>query len=425
MKVHILTIGDEILIGQIVDTNSAWMGQQLNMQGAEVVEITTLSDTRESILNGFKTAEQTADVILITGGLGPTKDDITKKVMAEHFGAGMVFHEETWERISRMFAKWGRSTTEAHKNQCFMPDNAEILLNKMGTAPGMWFEENGKVYVSMPGVPYEMKYLMENEVLPRLKENFPSVLPRLKENFPSEPISHRTILTIGEGESRIAKRIDDFAESLPENVKLAFLPGLGQVRLRLTGRGGDAADLETILDAKKTELETLIPELIFGYEKETLEEKLGLMLKERALTLATAESCTGGHIAHKLTTVPGSSAYFLGGVVSYSNEMKMRQLNVQAATLEANGAVSEAVVQEMAQSVIANIGSDISLSISGIMGPGGGSEEKPVGTVWLAVANKDRVVTEKLTIGKNRITNIQYASVKALDLVRRFLLGYV
>ncbi len=414
MKVHILTIGDEILIGQIIDTNSAWMGQQLNLQGAEVIEITTLSDTRESILEGFKKAEKNADVILITGGLGPTKDDITKKVMAEHFGAGMVFHDETWERIARMFEKWGRSTTEAHKNQCFMPQNAEILLNKMGTAPGMWFQENGKVYVSMPGVPYEMKYLMEHEVLPRLKES-----------FPAEPISHRTILTIGEGESRIASRIEKFEESLPENIKLAFLPGMGAVRLRLTGRGGNAADLETVLDAKKAELETLIPELIFGHGTETLEERIGVLLKERSLTFATAESCTGGHIAHKLTTVPGSSAYFLGGIVSYSNEMKMRQLGVQASTLEANGAVSEPVVQEMAKGVIANIGADISLSISGIMGPGGGSEEKPVGTVWMAVADKDRVVTEKLTIGKNRITNIQYASVKALDLVRRFLLKHV
>ncbi len=414
MKVHILTIGDEILIGQIIDTNSAWMGQQLNLQGAEVIEITTLSDTRESILEGFKKAEKNADVILITGGLGPTKDDITKKVMAEHFGAGMVFHDETWERIARMFEKWGRSTTEAHKNQCFMPQNAEILLNKMGTAPGMWFQENGKVYVSMPGVPYEMKYLMEHEVLPRLKES-----------FPAEPISHRTILTIGEGESRIASRIEKFEESLPENIKLAFLPGMGAVRLRLTGRGGNAADLETVLDAKKAELETLIPELIFGHGTETLEERIGVLLKERGFTFATAESCTGGHIAHKLTTVPGSSAYFLGGIVSYSNEMKMRQLGVQASTLEANGAVSEPVVQEMAKGVIANIGADISLSISGIMGPGGGSEEKPVGTVWMAVADKDRVVTEKLTIGKNRITNIQYASVKALDLVRRFLLKYV
>ena len=414
MKVHILTIGDEILIGQIIDTNSAWMGQQLNFQGAEVIEITTLSDTRESILEGLKKAEKNADVVLITGGLGPTKDDITKKVLAEYFGTGMVFHEETWERIARMFEKWGRTTTDAHKNQCFMPQNAEILLNKMGTAPGMWFEENGKVYVSMPGVPYEMKYLMEQEVLPRLKEN-----------FPAEPISHRTILTIGEGESRIARRIEKFEESLPENIKLAFLPGMGAVRLRLTGRGGDAADLETLLDAKKAELETLIPELIFGYGTETLEEKIGVLLKERNLTFATAESCTGGHIAHKLTTIPGSSAYFLGGIVSYSNEMKMRQLDVQASTLEANGAVSEPVVEEMAKGVIANIGADISLSISGIMGPGGGSEEKPVGTVWMAVADKDRVVTEKLTIGKNRITNIQYASVKGLDLVRRFLLGYV
>jgi len=413
MKVHILTIGDEILIGQIIDTNSAWMGQQLNLQGAEVVEITTLSDSRESILAGLKSAEKNADVILLTGGLGPTKDDITKKVIAEHFGTGMVFHDETWERISRMFAKWGRSTTDAHRNQCFMPQNAEILTNKMGTAPGMWFAENGKVYASMPGVPYEMKYLMENEILPKLKAT-----------FPAEPISHRTILTIGEGESRIAKRIEKFEESLPENIKMAYLPGLGAVRIRLTGRGGNAEDLETLLDAKKAELVALLPELVFGYEKQTLEQRIGEMLKERGLTFATAESCTGGHIAHKITTVAGSSAYFLGGIVSYSNEMKMRQLGVQKETLVTHGAVSEPVVQEMARGVLAGIGSDISLSISGIMGPGGGSEEKPVGTVWMAVADKNRVVTEKLTIGKNRITNIQYASVKGLDLVRRFLLGY-
>ena len=412
MKVHILTIGDEILIGQIIDTNSAWIGQQLNLQGAEVTEITSVSDTRESILAGLQGAESNADVILITGGLGPTKDDITKKVMAEYFGTGMVFHDETRERISRMFAKWGRSTTEAHRRQCMMPQNAEILVNRMGTAPGMLFRENGKIFVSMPGVPREMKYLMEAEVLPRLKAEFPGV-----------PIAHRTVLTVGEGESRIAERIRDFEEKLPAQIKLAYLPGLGAVRLRLTGRGGDAAELDTLLDMKKTELSELLSELIFGYEKETLEEKIGETLRERGLMLTTAESCTGGHIAHRITTVPGASAYFAGGIVSYSNELKMNLLKVKKSTLEQYGAVSEETVGEMAAGALQITGADIAVAISGIMGPDGGTETKPVGTVWLAVADASRTLTEKLTIGKNRITNIEYASVRALNLVRRFLKG--
>lgn len=412
MKVHIITIGDEILIGQIVDTNSAWMARQLNLQGAEVVEVSSVSDTREGILKGLKSAEENADIILMTGGLGPTKDDITKKVIAEHFGTGMHFHDETWERIQRMFKKWGREPIDAHRNQCFMPQNAEILTNRMGTAPGMWFSEKGKIYVSMPGVPYEMKYLMENEVLPKLKET-----------FPADPIEHRTILTVGEGESRIAARIESVEENLPENIKLAFLPGLGRVRLRLTGRGKNEALLREQLDAEKAKIEAIIPELIFGYENETLEAKLGEMLKERGLTFATAESCTGGHIGHLITTVPGSSAYFLGGIISYSNEMKMQQLGVRKETLEAHGAVSEEVVKEMSAGVLSRVGADVAFSISGIMGPGGGSEEKPVGTVWMSVGDKNQIVTEKIQIGKDRLKNIQYASVKALDLVRRFLLG--
>lgn len=412
MKVHLLTIGDEILIGQIIDTNSAWMGQQLNLQGAEVVEISSLSDDRDSILNGLRHAEKNADVILITGGLGPTKDDITKKVIAEYFDTGMVFHEPTWERITKMFAKWGRPTTDAHRAQCFMPQNAEILTNRMGTAPGMWFQENGKVYVSMPGVPYEMKYLMENEVLPKLKTVFPGAA-----------IGHRTLLTVGEGESRIAQRIEKFEAALPENVKIAYLPGLGAVRLRLTGRGGTQEDLELLLDAKKKELCDLLPDLLFGEERETLEGKIGEILKEKGLTLTLAESCTGGYIAHKITTVPGSSAYFLGSFVSYSNEMKMRQLGVKAETLQADGAVSEAVVREMSEGARKIIGADMALSISGIMGPGGGSEEKPVGTVWMSVAGPAGTVAEKITIGKDRLKNIEYASVRALNLLRRALLN--
>ena len=412
MKVHLITIGDEILIGQIIDTNSAWMGQQLNLQGAEVTEISSLSDDRRSILDGLRHAEKNADVILLTGGLGPTKDDITKKVIAEHFNTGMVFHNPTWERITKMFAKRGRPTTDAHRAQCFMPQNAEILTNRMGTAPGMWFQENGKVYVSMPGVPYEMKYLMENEVLPRLKTAFPGTA-----------IGHRTLLTVGEGESRIAQRIEKFENALPENIKIAYLPGLGAVRLRLTGRGGRQEDLEMLLDAKKKELSALLPDLLFGEEKETLEEKIGEILKEKGLILTLAESCTGGHIAHKMTTVPGCSEYFAGGFVTYSNAMKMRQLGVKEETLQAHGAVSEAVVKEMAEGAKKAVGANIALAISGIMGPGGGSETKPVGTVWMSVADEKQTMAEKITIGKDRLKNIQYASVKALDLLRRVLRG--
>lgn len=414
MKVHILTIGDEILIGQIIDTNSAWMAQQLNLQGAEVVEITTVSDTREGILKGLESAEANADVILMTGGLGPTKDDITKKVIAEHFGTGMEFHEQTHERLTRLFERWGRSMTSAHREQCYMPQNATILTNKMGTAPGMWFSEKGKVYASMPGVPYEMKYLMENEILPKLKEAFPAM-----------PISHRTVLTVGEGESRIADRISDFADNLPENIKIAYLPGMGQVRLRLTGRGKDENALNELLDSKTIELEKLIPELIYGYEKETLPANIGQILLGKGMTLGTAESCTGGHIAHQITSNAGSSAYFQGSIISYSNEVKMKQLGVKAATLEAHGAVSQEVVQEMAIGAVENLSVDIAVAVSGIMGPGGGSEEKPVGTVWMAVASKERVIAEKITIGKSRAVNIQYTTVKALDLVRRFLLGLI
>lgn len=412
MNIHIVTIGDEILIGQIVDTNSAWMAQELNLIGAHVVGITTVSDSKESILEGIENAAKNADVILMTGGLGPTKDDITKKTLADYFGAGMEFHQETWERIERLFEKWGRSWTPAHKEQCFMPTNALIMKNKMGTAPGMWFEEKGKVYASMPGVPYEMKYLMEFEIIPKLKEK-----------FPGKPIAHRTVLTVGEGESRLAKRIENFEDNLPENLKLAFLPGLGQVRLRITGTDDDEAHLNELLDQKVEELNGLIPKFIFGYGKDTLEAAVGRNLKEKGLTIATAESCTGGFLAHKITSIPGSSSYFMGSVLSYSNEVKMNQLKVKKETLEAHGAVSEETVTEMVRGALDLLKTDIAVATSGVAGPGGGTPEKPVGTVWLAVGNREKIVARKLNIGKDRMRNIEYSSGQALNLVRLFLKG--
>jgi len=305
MNVNIVTVGDEILIGQIIDTNSAWMGQQLNLVGAKVSAIHSVSDTKEGIVNALETALKQADVVLMTGGLGPTKDDITKKTIADYFGAEMVFHEPTWERIQGLFKRWGRSTTPAHKEQCFMPSNAKILFNKMGTAPGMWFEMDGKVVVSMPGVPYEMKYLMEFEVIPKLVEH-----------FPGKPIAHRTILTVGEGESRIAAKLEQIEDGLPDFVKLAYLPNLGNVRVRLTAIAENGEDIKAVLDQKVQEIEAAIPELIYGYGTETLEAAIGNLLKQKELTLSTAESCTGGFLAHKITTIPGCSAYYKGSVVA-------------------------------------------------------------------------------------------------------------
>jgi len=411
MNVTIITIGDEILIGQTIDTNSAWMGKQLNLAGAHVGRILTVGDELGDIIRGLEQGLGDSDVILMTGGLGPTHDDVTKKALCEFFGVDMVFHQATYDRILRLFEKWGRSTTEAHRQQCYMPANATLLHNKMGTAPGMWFEHDGKVVVSMPGIPYEMQYLMEHEIIPRLIRF-----------FPGHPIVHRTILTVGEGESRIAQRIADIEENLPKNVKLAFLPNLGKVKLRLTGKGPDKPALEALLEAKTKEIAARIPELIYGYEEIALEDALGLMFRERRLSLSTAESCTGGYVAHMITSVPGSSDYFKGSLVAYANEVKMNQLKVSPDTLEQHGAVSEATVKEMVAGAIELLKTDVAVAVSGIAGPGGGAPDKPVGTVWLAVGNNKTVKTRLIHAGKNRLKNIEYSSVHALNLIREFLL---
>ncbi len=411
MEAIIVTIGDEILIGQVVDTNSSWIAQQLNLQGIKVHEMLSVSDTEEAITESLEYAFGKVDLVLMTGGLGPTKDDITKKTIAEYYGVEMLFDPPTFDYIQRLFARLGRSTTEAHRLQCFMPINAKLIENKMGSAPGMWFDENDQVLISMPGVPYEMEYIMINGVLPLLKNRFSSL-----------PIVHRTILTVGEGESRLALKIEEFEDKLPTNIKLAYLPGLGQVRLRLTGRANDETGLIRLIDEKVNELLNIIPEFIFGYEKETLEEVVGSLLKKQKKTLSTAESCTGGYIAHRITSVAGSSDYFMGSVVSYSNEMKMSLLDVKSTTLEKHGAVSEATVIEMVEGALKIMKTDIAVSVSGIAGPDGGTHEKPVGTIWLAIGNKNIIQTQKLQLGKNRIKNIEYTAVYALNMIRKFLL---
>jgi len=414
MTAHILTIGDEILIGQIIDSNSAWMAEQLNLQGIRVAKIISINDTAEAIRQALDDSFAKTDLILMTGGLGPTKDDITKKTLAEYYGVGMSFHEESFERLRKMFARWGRETTPAHREQCYMPDNAKILTNKAGTAPGMWFAKGGKIAVSMPGVPYEMKYLMEQEVLPLIAST-----------FPGKPITHRTILTIGEGESRIAHRIKDIEENLPTHIKLAYLPNLGQVRLRLSATGDNLEALKKELDAQVALVEAQIPEFIFGYEKDTIENVIGALLIKNKKTIATAESCTGGLVAHRITSIPGSSAYYEGSVVAYSNTLKENLLNVSPEILKTHGAVSEETVKAMVEGVLKALGTDIGIAISGIAGPGGGTPDKPVGTIWIAVGDKYKTNTLKLQLGKSRSNNIKYTATKALDMVRHFLLENV
>ncbi len=420
MTAHLLTIGDEILIGQIVDTNSAWMGRELTLRGIQVTGKSSVADTREAIIKGIEHASSLADVVIMTGGLGPTKDDITKVTLADIFDSQMVFHQETYDRITAYFNKVGRPVSPAMVGQATLPDKATLLLNKVGQAPGMWFERGGKVFVALPGVPFEMEYLMTNEVIPRL-------LAR----FPTHPIVHRTLLTAGEGESNIARRIEAFEDALPPHIKLAYLPALGQVRLRLTGtwQGEVKADSENLLnqelDSKAAELEAIIPDLIFGREEETLPQVLGKILLQQKKQFGTAESCTGGYVAHLITTVPGASAYFPGTVVTYSYEMKTKLLGVKPETLTRFGAVSGETVCEMAQGALDTLGVDVALAISGIAGPDGGTPDKPVGTVWMAVSDRSRTVTQKHIFGRDRLKNIQLTGTYALNLVRKFLLGEI
>jgi nicotinamide-nucleotide amidase len=411
MTAYLLTIGDEILIGQITDTNSAWMAQQLNLQGIRIVGKTSVGDVHAEIVNAIDMALHQADLVLVTGGLGATKDDITKKSIAEYFGVPMVFHDETLKRVEYFFKKINRTVDEMNKNGCYMPQNALILNNDRGLAPAMWFQEGKKVLVSMPGVPYEMQHLMTDRVLPKLKAS-----------FPMSPIVHRTILTAGEGETMLAAKLGDFEDRLPDNVKLAYLPSLGTVRLRLTARGDDENALNTQIDALKKDLESIVKPVIAGYDDETMPLVIAKMLKERGLRIGSAESCTGGYLAHLLTSIAGSSEYFEGSVIAYSYPMKEKLLGVSAETLAKHGAVSEECVKEMVAGAVKRMKVDLAVAVSGVAGPGGGTPEKPVGTVWLAVGNKKKTITTKIGIDRGRLKNIEYAANVGLNLIRKFLL---
>ena len=413
MKAYILTIGDEILIGQVTDTNATYMAEALNAEGYEVVEHLSVADTAAGIRSGLDRALAAADVVLMTGGLGPTKDDITKKVLAEYVNTELVFHQESWERLVTLYARFGREAGKHHRVQCELPASATILTNKRGTAPGMWLEHEGRIIVSMPGVPYEMRYLVDNEVIPRLVSG----------NVDLSRQRSLTILTAGAGESTIAEAIEAVEDSLPGHMSLAYLPNLGTVRLRLTTRGTDEDTMTAELDNYRNRIETIVGDLVYGYGKEDLALAIQRRMQDRDLMLATAESCTGGAIAGMIVGNAGSSGHFRGGVVAYSNELKQILLGVEASTLAQHGAVSEATVRAMATGARQRLNADYAIATSGIAGPGGGSEEKPVGTIWLAVAGPEGTVTKLLSAGKDRRRNIIYTTHQALDLLRRVLDG--
>jgi nicotinamide-nucleotide amidase len=407
IKAELLTIGDEILFGQIVDTNSQWMSVELTNVGIRVVRKTSVSDTEAEILTAFAEAETRADIILITGGLGPTSDDLTKPCLAKHFGCELQIHEEALREVTEFFKSRGRELTEVNRQQAALPVCCEKITNVNGTAPGMWFNKNGKVFVSMPGVPHEMKTMMTNIILPKLVKEFQPPM-----------IRHKIIRTAGIGESFLSEKIKSWEESLPEHIKLAYLPSPGQVKLRLTAYGTDKEKLEAENDALATTLLPLAGEYIFGFNDDELEVVIGKMLLERKATIAVAESCTGGYLSHLFTSVPGSSAYFRGGVITYANDIKVNTLNINESTLQTAGAVSEEVVREMAANVRKKLNATVGVATSGIAGPDGGTPEKPVGTVWIAYADENKTVARKLQLSKERMINIRLSAVSLLNFIR-------
>jgi nicotinamide-nucleotide amidase len=411
MNAYLLTVGDEILIGQIVDTNAAWMAQQLNLQGTRIVGKSSVPDQHEAIVESIRYATSQADLVLMTGGLGATKDDITKKALAACYGVEMTMHQATLDRMTFFFTRMKREVTEMNRLGCLMPTNAQIMTNERGLAPAMWFEQNGKILVSMPGVPFEMMHLMTDKVLPKLREQFPVT-----------PIVHRTILTAGEGETMLSEKIADFEDNLPTNVKLAYLPSIAQVRLRLTAVGEDENALNVQIEQLQSELVGRLGNAVFGYGEDTLSAAVGRMLKVKNLTLATAESCTGGYLAHLITEVSGASEYFMGSIVAYDNAVKMKQLHVLPETLDTHGAVSEATVRQMVAGALDTLGVDIAVATSGIAGPTGGTPEKAVGTVWIAVGNATQTHAFSYVMDRGRAKNIEYAANNALNAIRRFIL---
>ncbi|NSL87921.1 CinA family nicotinamide mononucleotide deamidase-related protein [Chitinophaga solisilvae] len=407
----IITIGDELLIGQTIDTNSAWMAQELNALGIWVHRRVAIGDVREDILDTLAKEAGYSDIVLITGGLGPTADDITKPTLCEYFDTKLVQHEPTLQWVLHIFESRGLPILQRNVDQAMVPEACTVIRNEKGTAPGMWFEKEGKVYVSMPGVPYEMKYIMQSYVLPQLALHYktPAVL-------------HHTLITSGMGESFVAERLTAFEAKLPPHIKLAYLPSFSLLKLRLTAFGEDKLTTAAELSLYFHEMMALLPDITVTDRDIPIAEVLGQLLKEKGKTVGTAESCTGGLIASWITDIPGSSAYFKGSVVTYSNDMKMKLLGVKPATLQAHGAVSEETVKEMLGGALALLETDYAVAVSGIMGPDGGTEEKPVGTVWIAAGSRDKMVTVRFHLRYDRERNTQMAAVYAINELRKLIL---
>jgi nicotinamide-nucleotide amidase len=412
MEADIITIGDEILIGQIIDTNSAWIAEELNNIGISIRQISSISDEHNHIIDTLKNSAENVKLVIITGGLGPTKDDITKNAICNFFKTKLVHNEEVLENIIKLLSPRNIKINSLNREQALVPDKAIALPNFKGTAPGLWLEKDECVFVFLPGVPFEMKSLVHEEVKPRLIEK-----------FHTKEIIHRTLLVHGLAESMLAEKIEAWENSLPESIKLAYLPSPLQIRLRLSAHGDNRCELEKDIDKKAAELKAILPKNIFGTDKDTLAGVVGEILKERKQTVATAESCTGGNIAHFFTANSGSSDYYKGSIVAYSNEIKEKLLNIDKSVLIEHGAVSKTVVEIMAIESRKILNTDYSIATSGIAGPLGGTDEKPVGTVWIAVAGNDEVVSKIFKFGKERERNVIRFTQTALNMLLQILIG--
>jgi nicotinamide-nucleotide amidase len=412
MKAAIITIGDELLIGQTIDTNSAWIGAEMSRIGFDVTRKLSIHDIKQDILATLKESAGKSDVVLITGGLGPTSDDITKQTLCEFFNTRLIVNAEVLHMIEEMMKRRNFSMNENNRKQAEVPESCRVLMNTTGTAPGMWFEKDGTIYISMPGVPYEMKYIMTEHVIPELKIR-----------FTTQAIIHRNIMTYGAPEARLAELLTGFEAALPSEIKLAYLPAAGIIKLRLTGTGADSSQVNKKIEEQVNNLYSAIPDLIYGENEDSFEIVIGKLLKERGETISTAESCTGGKIAHMLTSVPGSSSYYRGSVIAYHNDIKSDLLKVPDSLLQKYGAVSTEVAEKMAEGVRELLKTDYSVATSGIAGPDGGSEAKPIGTVCIAVASGKGTISEKHVFGNDRMNNINRFAIAALNLVRKQIPG--
>jgi len=410
-KAVIITIGDEILYGQTLDTNSHWISQRLDEIGIKTLKKVTIGDQESEILDALKGAESNVDIVLITGGLGPTSDDLTKPALAKYFKVEMEIHPEALEHVTVFFKKFGKDLTETNRDQAALPTNCEMIPNPYGTAPGMWFYERETVFMSMPGVPREMKKMMVDQVIPKIISK-----------FNPDPVYHKIVKTVGIGESYLADIIRDWENNLPEHIKLAYLPDLGEVKLRLTALGNDLEKLKREVKNETEKLWPLIGKNIYGEDDDNYYEIIGKLLLNLKRTIATAESCTGGYLAHKITSIAGSSAYFQGGIIPYHNQFKINHLQVKPETLDNEGAVSESAVIQMAESVRERFDADFGLATSGVAGPSGGTEEKPVGTVWVAVSSSQKNKTRKLSFGHTREVNIHLSTLAVTNLLRQILI---